>query len=300
MPTIAQQNKSRTLHADDQAAVCFLYPVAGEVPCESSEQCPRIVGNDAQGEEFYSGEFSCVEGLCANPLIYATGIANLGEECVQDAACADGLYCQPWQDTGVCARYCETAAPDCEVGFDCNGFKNYPKYGTCLPAGGVIYAPGTGPLGCASSVVCGAEKSCLPTPLGDKRLCTTICVVADPASCPEGEQCWQYSEGKDTGACFAEGLWPGAEPEPAPEPAPDAGGEPDPGPMADAGGVGAEEPGVGGDAGSGPAAEGPEATSAKGGAADDGCAGGPAPAGGPPAALTLALLGLLALVRRRR
>ena len=64
-----------------------------------------------------------------------------------------------------------------------------------------------GPGECSSQAVCG-DKFCVPTPLGDAKMCSTTCTYGDDSTCPDGEVCWRYSEDKTTGACFSPDLIP--------------------------------------------------------------------------------------------
>ena len=303
-PNVAPDNASRSLEQDDIMAVCFLYPADGLWTCQDDTQCPKILSNDANGDEFYAGAFTCDGGLCASPTYNQTGIAVLGQACEQDATCVGDLYCQPFQDNNVCAQYCKTAEPNCPEGFDCVGFSNHPQFGACLPADGQIYPPGQGPGGCAVSTVCGDGWICAPTPLGDKKVCATVCEVADPLACPDGESCFVYSEGKETGVCFPNGEIPGASdpaPEPGPEPSPEAGpeasaeraGAPDAGPTDAIAGEGESDTGTSAEVAG---ADGVDSVAPKPG----GCAAGSSTGGGGPLGLLLAAGLLLLAVARRR
>lgn len=300
-PNVAPNNKSRTLETDDEWAACYLYPADGEWPCQDDDMCPRIVARDANGDEEYVGRFVCgaESQLCDEVEFQVTGISGLGEECTGDAMCVDGLYCQNWQDSGVCTGYCETANSTCPEGFICEPFQSYPQYGACLPEDGQIAAPGQGVGGCTTSAVCADGEVCVPTPTGEKKACTTVCDAGNDAGCPEGWGCWLYSEEKDNGVCFPYDTWPDYEPpvedpeppvedpeppveepeppideiDPKPEPEP---ADPDPG-----------APGLD------PGAEDPNALQGEHTDAS-GCQGGPGDAG------ALWLLGLLGLLWTRR
>ncbi len=60
---------------------------------------------------------------------------------------------------------------------------------------------------CSSQAVCG-DDYCVPTPMGDAKICSTMCTYGDDSTCPEGEVCWRYSEEKTSGACFSPDLLP--------------------------------------------------------------------------------------------
>ena len=55
---------------------------------------------------------------------------------------------------------------------------------------------------CIDSQICKGDDKCMPKPVGDKKKCAALCITDDPASCPEGQTCWQYQAGATTGACF--------------------------------------------------------------------------------------------------
>ncbi|MEC9072720.1 MAG: matrixin family metalloprotease [Myxococcota bacterium] len=215
-PSIAPKKKSRTLEDDDIMGLCFLYPANDVWLCNSDDVCPKIIEKDAEGDEYYAGAFVCdpeTQG-CDNPNWYPAGIAQLGEKCTTDASCVDGLYCQPWEESQVCTRYCQPAYPDCEEGFECAPFSPpYQNHGACLPEDGMIKEPGTD--SCLSSLVCQGDDVCLPTPEDDKKICTSLCPVDEDDACPEGQACWSY--GNPTGGCFPLGMFPGAD-DPAEEP----------------------------------------------------------------------------------
>ena len=180
------------------------------------------------------------------------------------------------------------AANSCPEDFSCAPFQRYPEYGVCIPDSGEIFPPGQGPAGCVSATSCGAGLVCVPTPTGEKKACTTTCLVSEPATCPPDKQCWSYSEGNDNGACFSPDEWPAEpQPDPDPEPQPEVGPEPGPEP----------QPEVAGDAGGEDDAT-VEADETTGGAkADDGCAAG---GSGQPVAWVLLALFALVMVRRSR
>jgi hypothetical protein len=79
--------------------------------------------------------------------------------------------------------FCDPFAQDCLSGFGC-----YPVNGTmqCLPAGsGGLFA------GCISQSSCAAGFFCQSLSMGN--VCTPICEVGGPATCPSGTQCTPVS-----------------------------------------------------------------------------------------------------------
>ncbi|MCB9727729.1 MAG: matrixin family metalloprotease [Deltaproteobacteria bacterium] len=321
-PSVLPNLQSRTLSADDTKAACYLYPVA-QYACAGDTDCPMILGRTSSGDEFYSGRVKCDAATksCGAVEYFPAGIAQIGEICEYDSSCVEGLRCLPWQDTAVCTGYCLVEDSGCPEDFVCAPFQNVPKYGACLPADGIPKEPGQGPAGCVSTEVCLGGKLCLPTPTGDKKVCTELCDAGNAGSCGAGRGCWSY--GSTNGGCFDLGLFPADPPDAGPEPVADAAPEavpdaaadaapeavPDAGPTPD---TAASEvaPDASGTPDDGPDASGPGDSSAaeatapdsagpKGAVSDGGgCAGG----GGGGAsgwALGLALLAGLATSRRR-
>lgn len=295
-PYISGQNKSRTLELDDEMGVCFLYP-ADDYTCSDDAECPKVVGRDQQGNEFYTGAFPCTPdasdpenapGTCGPFALNVTGIANLGEACPNQEACAAGFICTPLPDQNedVCATACSVGSnDDCIEGFECVPFAIQPSTGACLPAGGEPFPPGNGPLGCIGGSSCAEGQQCIDTPRDDDslKLCVSTCAADGSKVCPEGTECYFFSEGAAIGACFEPQHiyedW-GAEPEL--EPVPDE-PEPEPEPMPE---VAEAEPDA-------PEAVEPEPVVPA--TPSDGCGSGATPTAG----LSLFLLLALGLARRR-
>ncbi len=209
-PSILPQNNSRSLEEDDIRGACFLYPAGEDYACVTDAECPMIVTNDSEGEEFYAGEYHCDASYktCTQLDLYPIGISKLGEACTVDANCAEQLYCQPWNDGGVCTGYCETASSQCPETFECAPFSNYPQYGACLPEDGEIKQPDLGSEGCTGAADCFEGGLCLPTPTGAAKMCTTLCEVATGAGCSADQGCFDYGQGSDQGGCFPLDMFP--------------------------------------------------------------------------------------------
>jgi hypothetical protein len=212
-PSVLSKNKSRSLEEDDVMGACFLYPQGGEWNCVDDEQCPMIVSNQEDGDEYYAGAFLCNEttGLCSDVELFEDGVSQLGESCEEDLNCVGELYCQPWVDGSLCTHYCLVEDGGCEPGYTCSPFENYPEFGVCLPDSGEINEPSGKGLDCQGVSDCEPGEVCLPTPEGDTSLCTVMCLLDDDASCPDGQICWSYNNGKETGGCFEPSLVPGAD-----------------------------------------------------------------------------------------
>ena len=221
-PSILPQSNSRSLEDDDIRGACFLYPAAEDYICDGDDDCPMIVSNDSEGEEYYAGEFGCDASFktCTQIDLYPVGVSNLGESCTVDANCMEDLYCQPWNEGAVCTGYCETSNSQCPDGFDCAPFQNYPQYGACLPSDGEIKEPEISPQGCTGAADCFEGGLCLPTPTGATKMCTTLCDVASGMGCSPDQGCFDYGQGSDQGGCFPLDMFP---PEPGDLPGDDGG-----------------------------------------------------------------------------
>jgi hypothetical protein len=308
-PSVLPNLASRSLSPDDISAACFLYP-AVPYTCNVDNECPMILGHTADGDEYYAGRLGCdeVKNTCTAIEYFPAGIAQLGEICEYDSSCVEGLRCQPWQNTAVCTTFCLVEDPGCPSDFTCAPFTSVPQYGACLPTDGIPKEPGQGPAGCVSTSVCLSGKLCLPTPTGEKKVCTELCDVGTPGVCGAGRGCWSY--GSQNGGCFGLEEFPVPTPDAGPEPVADVAPElaPDAGPVPDSvvSEVGPEVSGAdnaGTPDGAGPAdmsaaeAAAPESVKPVSGSSSDGCSGTPG-AGGWMGALAL-LLCAMALRRRR-
>ncbi|MCC6623833.1 MAG: matrixin family metalloprotease [Deltaproteobacteria bacterium] len=288
-PFVASGIQNRTLEPDDQKVACFLYPAA-PYRCVSDADCPLLLSQTFESNDFYSGRFRCERagaelGTCTRLERFLPDGVGFGERCHRPEECAAELGCHPYVgasggDGGICTHGCDPfAAASCRDGYRCEAFPvPLETSGVCLPDDGVVLPPGEGPDGCLSTAICAPGKACLPLPGVDiqegLRRCALVCAVADgDAGCPPGQGCWSY--GQPNGACFDRVLFPvepepevapeASEPEPTPEPGPEPTSEPAP-----------------------DTAVGPEPAPAR---PDDGCHG-----GATPLALGLIALGL----RRRR
>lgn len=224
-PYIAGGIVGRTLTADDRQAACFLYP-REPYTCVDDLDCPLLLSQTFESDDFYSGRLRCDEGACSRLERYVPAAVGRGERCHRPEECRPGLSCHPYADGGVCTHACDPRADACEEGLRCEAFPvPFDREGVCLPTTGVVHAPGEGPEGCLDSWVCSDGRFCMPTPLDSTlKRCAALCTVNDP-TCPQGTACHVYAGAG--GACFPEDLLP-EPPEPDPEPTPEAEAEPAP------------------------------------------------------------------------
>ncbi len=223
-PWVADRIQNRTLTDDDASAACFLYP---ELPwtCETDADCPELLSQTFESDDYYSGRFRCGEDkTCSILERFIPGAVGFGERCHRADECRDGLGCHTFGSDALCTRGCTPSASDCPVGYTCS-LMSAPldTLGVCLPTDGQIFEHAAGPEGCLDPAICPAGQSCVPTPTDPNlRRCTTLCTIA-AENCPDGQRCHSY--GGPGGACFDLALFP---PEPEPEPTPDPPPEPEP------------------------------------------------------------------------
>lgn len=197
-PTADPFMASRTPNADDQKGVCFLAPALA-YSCSSDDDCPFVVDDYADGQEYYVGQIPCESGWCGGSSQQPpSGDGQLGDTCVHDNDCASPMFCQPLGDgSGVCTTQCQTASPNCPAGFECVAYSNQPSLGVCLEDQG-----GTGDpkkeVGepCESSYDC---ETMLCVAESGGAFCRQQCTSA--SQCPDGQTCMSLS-GVSFGACF--------------------------------------------------------------------------------------------------
>jgi MYXO-CTERM domain-containing protein len=117
----------RSLHADDMAGACFLYP-ADEYTCAADCDCPTLTPTDDFGTEYISGQLRCNDGSCE--MSTAVDIP-LGGDCGAGGVCASGLFCQGSDFGSFCSQNCTPNTVNaCPGGFDCWALGSS---GVCMP-----------------------------------------------------------------------------------------------------------------------------------------------------------------------
>jgi hypothetical protein len=112
----------RTLHEDDLAGICYLYP-SGTFSCTADDQCPLF-------DNFYGGDYQrtrCNGGSC---VVGGSGV--YGDDCFdapgcQSGTCLKGLDAAPGMDPGFCTQSCGS----CPDGDLCKGGLCYLGYDDC-------------------------------------------------------------------------------------------------------------------------------------------------------------------------
>ncbi len=188
--------KTATLHQDDKNAICFLYP-SSSYTCSSSSQCPYVVVDNSQGQEYYASHYQCSGGKCI-PEASSSGPGQLGADCVNDGSCNSGLFCIQTSEGNWCSQWCSVSNQDCPSGFTCFYLEEGSDEGIC--AGG----QGDKPFGeiCFSESDCQSALFCLQWWSGP--FCTKSCTDIDGGTgCPTGYTCYPSAESPNgSGACF--------------------------------------------------------------------------------------------------
>ncbi|MEC8025712.1 MAG: matrixin family metalloprotease, partial [Myxococcota bacterium] len=198
-PAADPYGKSATLEEDDKLGACFLYPAEQQYECNGDAQCPYIVDNAENGDEFYAAKLICNIDQCA----YTDGSSNqgsLGDLCSTQNDCTPPLFCQPLS-TGdaYCSQYCIPEANTCPVGYECFPYADSDG-GACLEAPEDVLGEGETCVGneqCESNV-------CYPNSFGTWE-CRNPCGTDE--TCPAGYTCF-YSPGFPTDACLPNDLVP--------------------------------------------------------------------------------------------
>lgn len=168
---------ARTLHPDDTAGVCALYPSGPGSECSMSMPCPN--------------NGTCQNGYCV-PAAPSGG--ELGASCSGENICNDPLYCvctDANQTNCFCTKDCSDTAP-CPMSWSCQPLEG--GGGACIPSS----SGGTGTLGdaCDSGADC-ANGLCVGTG-ANAGICTQSCTAA--TGCPSGYRCATLQSGG--GACI--------------------------------------------------------------------------------------------------
>jgi hypothetical protein len=188
----------RSLHNDDMAGVCFLYPQGGAYTCSSNADCPDVESENEYGQKITYGRMSCLSNRCQYPALGDLG--GQGDPCATYSDCQADLFC-----AGYCTGLCNVqTAPNCPAGFECLEFQDVTDgEGACLeePTGDVPFdGPCDVPGDCISNL-------CIDT--GDGAgVCADYCRIS-ASDCPVGGICLSAPGGApDEGWCIPEGDSP--------------------------------------------------------------------------------------------
>ncbi|MCC6749766.1 MAG: matrixin family metalloprotease [Deltaproteobacteria bacterium] len=179
--TAPGDTSQRSLHSDDLAGLCFLYPSGGVAPpeCTVAEHCAP--NETCQDQKCVAGNKQGYGGACSSP-----------------AQCLSGM-CLGVQGTSRCSQPCD--AQPCPNGDACMGVTGGTVSKACLPS-----APAAGSKGLGEACGGGPEcKStlCVAVP-GTGNICSESCQVS-ASTCPKGYQC---APGGTGGLCVPEAKTP--------------------------------------------------------------------------------------------
>ncbi len=175
----------RSLHSDDIAGLCAIYPSGSQPPPECTKDSDCAAGEKCQSNK-------CVTG--------STGSKGYGSPCSSNNNCKSGLCLKDTQGKTFCSDFC--GSKSCPNGDKCVDIKdNQGKtYKVCYPGSN---SWGSTKLGkpCTSSAEC-KDKYCAPVS-GKGYLCASACDYTKSNSCPSGYTCTKYqtSTGSLLGLC---------------------------------------------------------------------------------------------------
>ena len=181
---------NRTLHADDIAGLCFLYP-SMPFSCASDADCP-LVDASYGGTPF---RMQCSGGACQ------PGGASAGMECFSNADCAQGMCVvdpigPPSSDPRACSQPCSVAAQDCSAGSYCSAVDGTPR---CYPGRECV-----APEDCALvNPMCRRDQD-------GRYTCLQAC--EENRHCPPGQVCFWGEGMPPAGFCKTVGTLPAGMP----------------------------------------------------------------------------------------
>ena len=175
----------RSLHSDDIAGLCAIYPSGSQPPpeCTKDTDC-------AQGEKCTNNK--CVTG--------STGTQGYGSPCSANTACKSGICLKDSYGKTFCSDFCDAKA--CPNSDKCVDIKDSSgkTWKVCYPGSSTW---GKTKLGqsCNSSVEC-EDKYCAPVS-GKGYLCASKCDYTKSNTCLTGYTCTKYqdSSGGVIGLC---------------------------------------------------------------------------------------------------
>ncbi|MBM4396428.1 MAG: matrixin family metalloprotease [Deltaproteobacteria bacterium] len=200
-PAVDPNGNSATLHADDQKAVCFLYPANGYFTCGGDADCPKIVDDDYSGNEKYTGQLKCQGGYCSGVAGISPGSVAFGGVCQKASDCQSPDTCQTL-DAGstICTHSCDTANDTCPANYYCNVLVRSGK-AACVPGN----KKGGEGEPCKYSSDC-ATSYCTLNPDKKAMYCRVPCKKDGPA-CADGKVCYVAGFGT-VGGCLDPSLIP--------------------------------------------------------------------------------------------
>jgi MYXO-CTERM domain-containing protein len=187
----------RILHADDQAAICYLYP-RGTFSCDSNADCPTLESNDTdeRGNPLIWGRSTCQsDGTCR--ISGADPGGPIGTTCAGPADCSSSLCVpQPGGEQNVCTESCNPSSDNCPDAFTCVTFSD-DTGSVCMPEGdGTLGDPCEGGLDCSSGLCIGLSET--------ESICSEECNPDVVEPCPGTAACYP-TEDPETFYCVTGG-----------------------------------------------------------------------------------------------
>lgn len=182
----------RALTADDIQGVCYLYPKAGQLgsQCSQNGQCSSSVCLTQEGyctitcqnEAACPTGYGCTDGRCLRDVPPPT-CAVCG-----DVPCDEDSICMAASGGSFCTSYCQSNS-GCPLGFDCVPMQG--GGGICWPYSNSCDVDGPGPgQACERGYACGLGNICFE--VQNVPTCFGICKTS--ADCPNGQSCQNTSD----------------------------------------------------------------------------------------------------------
>ncbi len=198
-PILDEQDRTRTLTADDEQGARFLYP-SGTYSCSSDSDCPATIAGDINGTERYIANADCNSGSCVGfESVHTGGTGIVGSPCTTSNDCKVDYFCQPMSTSAAwCATNCDPAnSQTCPTCFTCISYTN-DTGGACISDVSLgTAAPGcpstADPANCSCDTTtacdsnCDCDPECLPCECDLTYDCDPNC-DCDP-ECDDGCGC---------------------------------------------------------------------------------------------------------------
>jgi MYXO-CTERM domain-containing protein len=177
---------ARTLHADDAAGVCYLYP-AQSFSCSTDDECPLLHGS-------YGGPNArtrCSGGTCVEG-----SAAPYGSGCFESGHCASGLCLvdplePPASEPGFCSEPCPSGT--CPSGDYCASTSSGPR---CI----------VGRDDCAEDADCGGNPNVCARQLDGRFTCQRLCLRNSACMSVPGAVCHGGTGENPAGFCRVPGA----------------------------------------------------------------------------------------------
>lgn len=176
---------ARTLHPDDAAGACYLYP-ASAFSCGSDADCPLLHGSYGGGN--YRAR--CEQGACV-----PGPASTFGTGCFEPGHCASGICLidplnPPSSEPGFCTESCSEAS--CPEGSYCGSTANGPR---CI----------VGREDCSVDADCGGPPNVCARQLDGRFVCQRLCLRNSACAVVPGAVCHGGTGENPAGFCRVPG-----------------------------------------------------------------------------------------------